>query len=610
MKRILSAALTLVLLLGLLPTTAFAGGGAAALIWGEDFSAADSLSGWTVLDCNNDGYGFGWDDTGRVRSDVPLGYETLPMPSSCDDYLISPPIVLREDEDVLRFTIEGNDQGGDVMVDTYVFTGGETLTTGNISFLLGEPARIDVWIPYSGCHKLDKTLDLTAYAGQTVRLVVHAYGAGSLLLLDDFNGYWNEPDELLDKVTAMNVPEPTVGKQVSDCKESDIVFPENANYALIPGSLTYYRTEDEQMREFTGTFAGGEEYSLTFEVMAKPGSEVNDPGIASVNGRSAVFRSLSGETVDVTMYFRRLQSPLESVAVTVTPPLAGRDPSEGSASAASSHFTVLERAYFPVNSDGTSGDVLEGAPFELGQTYRIMVLLAPENGWTFTDETCVTINGKTATYFGEFNYLPIYQVDMKADRVLFTDVKPDQWYTGAVEFCYMEGLMAGTGDGFTFSLNMPFSRAMFVTVLSKIDGADTAGYTDSHFSDVKPGKWYSCPVEWAYQKEYAGGTGGGKFSPDAAVTRETLAVFLYNYSQKKFGSLGDVELAELSAYPDAKDVSDWAEEAMRWAVGEGLIGGKTVDGQLCLSPRSTATRAEVALIVMNYVYYIQQFYLD
>ena len=67
--------------------------------------------------------------------------------------------------------------------------------------------------------------------------------------------YWNEPDELLDKVTAFHVPEPAAGKRVADCRESAVTFDENANYELIPGSLTYYRSVDESLSAFTDTFS-------------------------------------------------------------------------------------------------------------------------------------------------------------------------------------------------------------------------------------------------------------------------------------------------------------------------------------------------------------------
>ncbi len=609
MKRTITLVLTLVLLLGLMPVTAHAGGGGASLIWLEDFSG-DLSDGWTVVDANNDGYSFGWNSEGYVQSGAIVGMGLLPPePRAGEDYLISPAITLQGDEEVLHYDARTSTGAPDVLFDVFVCPSNGIPLREDLLSTLRNPNYHDVC--YSWGSEIDwksRTLDLTAYAGQTVYLVFRqrAQYDGCCLMLDNVSIYWNEPDDILDKVTALNVPEPRDYRRVADCLESDISFPEFANYQLIPGSLTYYHTVDEQSREYDGTFAQGEEYALSFEVMVKPGSTVNNIGIASVNGRHAFFRSLSNEVVRVDVYFERLSAPLKTVEVSVTPPLAGRIPvPEEGCIADPSKCILVDHAFVMQQEGSQTGEApLEGEAFELNRTYRITALLAPVNGWDLTENTKVTINGRAAEQVGVNAGLPVYAVKIKVDRVLFRDVKPDLWYTGAVAYCYEHGLMAGTGDGYSFSPNMAFSRAMFVTVLAKIDGADTSAYTGSHFTDVKPGKWYSGAVEWAYQKNYAGGTGNGKFSPDAAVTRETLAVFLYNYTVKKFGSQENGAKADLSAYPDAKDVSSWAEEAMRWAVGAGLIGGKDVNNQIRLCPQNTATRSEVALIVEKYMAYL------
>ena len=110
------------------------------------------------------------------------------------------------------------------------------------------------------------------------------------------------------------------------------------------------------------------------------------------------------------------------------------------------------------------------------------------------------------------------------------------------------------------------------------------------------GKWYSKTVEWAVKNGYTTGTGNNCFSPDAPITRETLAQFLYNYTMKK-GK--DVTVSEdLSGYTDAGDISGWAVNAVKWAVEKGLISGTSA---ATISPKNTATRAQVALIIMKYV---------
>ena len=180
----------------------------------------------------------------------------------------------------------------------------------------------------------------------------------------------------------------------------------------------------------------------------------------------------------------------------------------------------------------------------------------------------------------------------------FTDVPHGKWFTEGALWCAYKGYMAGTSDT-AFSPNANFTRAMFVTVLAKIDGANTDGYIGSSFTDVPHGKWYSKPIQWAFKNGYTSGIGGGKFGPDNPVTREQLAQFLYNYTQKKGRSTsGSVDI---SGYPDAGKVSGYAKAAIGWAIGNGLISGVKTGGAVYLQPKGTATRAQVAVIVKKYV---------
>lgn len=614
LKKFVAWVLSAALLLSLLPVTAFAGGGTTELIWQEDFS--EDPAEWTILDGNNDGYSFGWNaEEGCLQSGAIAGMGLLPpKPQSGEDYLISPTITLRENENVLTYDACALTDSPDVLYDVFVCPAGIPLDEELIAFLR-EPVYYDACYSWgSGTSWRTRKLDLTAYAGRNVRLVFRqrADAEGCAMKLDNIRIYRDEPDEILDKVTAFNVPAPRVGKQVSECRESEISFPAFANYELIPGSLTYYRIENEQSKVFNGTFARGEEYTLSFEVMAKPGSTVSEDGVASVDGKWAFFKSESSEVVLVEIYFNSLNEILDSVSVTVPPALAGREPVPNDGSVAEPDKCVLtDYAYLELNEEGESVGPLMGSPFELNRSYQIAVLLDAALGWEFTEHTKVSINGRNAQYAGSFERYHAYSVIVKVDHVLFTDVKPNHWFVDAVRFCYENGYMAGTGDGYSFSPNMPFSRAMFVTVLARIDGEDISGFTGSHFSDVKPGRWYAAAVEWAYQNGYAGGTGDGKFSPDAAVTRETLAVFFYNYTMKKWNAVDDEDWVDLSAYPDGDKVSGWAKEAMRWAVYHGLISGAAgTDGSLWLKPKSTATRAEVAQMVKNYCDYVHSLIAD
>ena len=112
----------------------------------------------------------------------------------------------------------------------------------------------------------------------------------------------------------------------------------------------------------------------------------------------------------------------------------------------------------------------------------------------------------------------------------FTDVKPGKWYYTAVDYAVREKLFSGTSST-TFSPEEPMTRGMFVTVLGNKAKIDPKDYPTSSFSDVKAGVWYAPNVEWAAQNGIVNGTGGGKFSPGKSVTREQMAVILYNYAK-------------------------------------------------------------------------------
>ncbi len=177
----------------------------------------------------------------------------------------------------------------------------------------------------------------------------------------------------------------------------------------------------------------------------------------------------------------------------------------------------------------------------------------------------------------------------------FTDVPDNAWYKNAVVYAYENGLFNGTGDT-TFSPNAPMTRAMFVQVLSNktsnYNKADWSG--KSSFSDVNKNQWYASAVEWAYRAGLISGMGEGKFAPETNVTREQMAVIMYNYA-KKTGNDTSLDSGILSQFPDSGSVSGWAKEAMQWAVTHKVINGS--DGKL--KPGSNAKRCEVAQVAVN-----------
>ena len=189
--------------------------------------------------------------------------------------------------------------------------------------------------------------------------------------------------------------------------------------------------------------------------------------------------------------------------------------------------------------------------------------------------------------------VPSQRPDSELPRQRFGDVPQNIWFASGVQFAAEQGLFTGVSAN-EFAPYDPMTRAMLVTVLHRLDGADASG-TNS-FTDVLNGKWYTNAIAWASANGIVEGLRGNRFAPNAPITREQLAAILFRYA-KACGY--DVSArAELTAYADAAQVSTWAGDAMRWAVASGLISGRS---GAQLAPKGEATRAEVAVILMNFV---------
>ena len=178
----------------------------------------------------------------------------------------------------------------------------------------------------------------------------------------------------------------------------------------------------------------------------------------------------------------------------------------------------------------------------------------------------------------------------------FTDVPDNAWYKEAVDYVYESGLFDGTSSS-TFTPGKAMTRGMFVQVLANMTTNYDAGYykaRDSYYTDVLKKSWMSAAVRWASDARIVNGTSVTRFSPDRALTREQMAVMLFNYAEKSGNSV-DYSTAKAGSFSDYTSVSSWAKQAIAWAVDNGVING--TDG--LLNPKGTATRAQVAQVFMN-----------
>ena len=180
----------------------------------------------------------------------------------------------------------------------------------------------------------------------------------------------------------------------------------------------------------------------------------------------------------------------------------------------------------------------------------------------------------------------------------FTDVpSEDNWAHAGIDYCVANGLMSGVG-GNLFAPKKTTTRAQIVQILYNLQGEPRV-YGSTPFTDLT-NDWYQDAILWAYQTGVVAGTSGTTFDPDLPVTREQIAVILMEYTIRVLGLKNLCTPADLSRYPDAGSVSDWAKNAMADAVALGLISGASNGGQTCLEPQGSATREQVATILMEF----------
>ena len=176
----------------------------------------------------------------------------------------------------------------------------------------------------------------------------------------------------------------------------------------------------------------------------------------------------------------------------------------------------------------------------------------------------------------------------------FTDVEENGWYHTGVDFMVKNGFMNGVADD-AFDVDGNLTRAQLVTILYRIAGEPESTATNP-FADVADGQWYTNAVIWAAENGIVKGVNTTTFAPNDQITREQIATILFRYAKAE-----KVE-GKLAGFPDAEKISDYAADAMAWAVEQGLINGiSESDGKTYLAPQETATRAQIAVILMRYL---------
>ena len=221
----------------------------------------------------------------------------------------------------------------------------------------------------------------------------------------------------------------------------------------------------------------------------------------------------------------------------------------------------------------------------------VTITVKPDAGYQLEELEVLDKNGEALPLKelanGKFSFqMPDSKVTVQASFVQestyagYPDVLPQDWFYSAVRYVTERGLMKGTPNG--FEPNMDSSRATIWTILARFSGVDTT---------VVSGEWYAVARQWAMENGVSDGT-----NPNGVITREQLATMLYRFAKNK-GLVQEPVTADLSVFVDAGQISDYALDAMRWAVSVGLLNG--MDGSR-LAPQGSAARAQVAAMLMRF----------
>ena len=329
----------------------------------------------------------------------------------------------------------------------------------------------------------------------------------------------------------------------------------------VSGSMTVY----------TGAFEKGKSYTLNLLLAPKSGYHFAD-----------------SESMQVTVNGQKAEKVL---------------PYKGGKLIVTATFTVRNLATISFDPNGGTG-TMQPMKVKSGENFTLPeCTFTPPEGKEFAGWLAVNGNvypaGEVVTFSIDQSLKATWK-DKEAAEVdvteMFTDVTKNWAYPG-IQYCVTHQLMSGVG-GNLFAPKMTTTRAQIVQILYNLEGEPKVSGT-TPFTDLTQ-NWYKDAVLWAYQTGVVVGTSATTFAPDRPVTREQIAVILMEYMTKVLKLERTWTPADLSVFPDAGSVSGWAKDALADAVALGLISGASNGGQTYLEPQGSATREQVATILMEF----------
>ena len=323
------------------------------------------------------------------------------------------------------------------------------------------------------------------------------------------------------------------------------------------------------MTPYTGAFEKGKSYTLNLLLAPKSGYHFADSESiqVTVNGKAAdkVYPYKDGKLI-VTATFT-----VENFITISFDPNGGTGTMQPMKVKSGENFTLPECTFTPPEGKEFAGWLAKnGEVYPAGNVVTSSIDQSFKATWKDTAEVDVT--------------------------QMFTDVTKNWAYPG-IQYCVTHQLMSGIGNDL-FGPKLTTTRAQIVQILYNLEGEPKVSGT-TPFTDLTQ-DWYQDAILWAYQTGVVAGTSSTTFEPDLPVTREQIAVILMEYMTRVLKLERTWTPADLSIFPDAGSVSDWAKDAMADAVGLGLISGASNGGQTLLEPQGSATREQVATILMEF----------
>ena len=339
----------------------------------------------------------------------------------------------------------------------------------------------------------------------------------------------------------------------------------------------------------------------------KLGGSAEDIQIIVKNGESFTAPASDGLTRpdgNTENYFKwlgsdgNLYAPGESVSADVTKltaKFAGGSSGSGGGGGSRKPSVTYYTLHFETNGGSAITDMREANNTRISLTKYVPT----RHGYTFigwysdhnlTNQVSeVSLTKNMTVYAG-------WRADENPDIVVnpFTDVSEKDWFYNDAMFVYKNGLMLGTSKTL-FSPHGTVTRGMMATILWRMEGS-LAPKGENSFTDVEAGRWYADAITWTAENGIFAGYSKDKFGPDDPITREQLTAIFYRYADYKGYKL--TITGNLDKFEDADKITDYAKTVMQWAVGNGLIKGKSEN---LLDPQGTATRAEISAMLHRFV---------